>query len=154
MTLTDVQDNFKGYDGPDWCPWMEVDYTFATRQYGTTGTDRLFIPAHPFSKGVTLPRGKRQNDLVCKRGGIDQDRIRIRIPEGYTPESLPKPVSLDTEWGTFTFTAQVEDDAILLSYELRIKRFRESPDRFDDFRTFFRAVNKAYQAELVLVSSK
>ena len=35
--------------------------------------------------------------------------------------------------------------------EFITKRFREPAERFDDFRTFVRAVNKAYQANLVLV---
>jgi transglutaminase-like putative cysteine protease len=151
VTLTGVQDNFRDYDGPDFCPWMEVDYTFDTRQYATTGKDRLFVPVNPHPKGASLQRGKRQNDLVCKQGGIERDRIRIHLPAGYKPESLPNPVSLDTEWGTFTSSCELKDGTVVVFQEFITKRFREPAERFDDFRTFVRAVNKAYQANLVLV---
>ena len=151
VTLTGVQDNFRDYDGPDFCPWMDVDYTFDTRQYATTGKDRLFVPVNPHPKGASLQRGKRQNDLVCKQGGIERDRIRIHLPAGYKPESLPNPVSLDTEWGTFTSSCELKDGTVVVFQEFITKRFREPAERFDDFRTFVRAVNKAYQANLVLV---
>ena len=154
VNLEGVRDNFRDYAGRDYCPWMEISYSLDTRKYGNAGKDRLFIPANPFLVSGSLPRGKRQNDLVCKRGSIERDHIRIHLPDGYTPENLPRPVSLDTEWGRFTFSAEVEERDIVIDYEMIIKRFRESPDRFDDFRTFMRAVNKAYQAELVLVSNK
>ena len=47
VTLTGVQDNFRDYDGPGYCPWMQVDFTFDTRQYATTGNSRLFVPVNP-----------------------------------------------------------------------------------------------------------
>ena len=79
------------------------------------------------------------------------DRIRIHLPAGYKPESLPNPVSLDTEWGTFTSSCELKDGTVVVFQEFITKRFREPAERFDDFRTFVRAVNKAYQANLVLV---
>ena len=152
VTLTGVKDNFRDYDGPDYCPWMQVDYTFDTRQYATTGNARLFVPANPYPMGSSLQRTKRQNDLVHKRGAVSRDRIRIHIPEGFKVESLPAPVSLDTEWGSFTATARVEGDEVTVLHEFRSKPFREAPDRYESFRTFVRALNKAYGGRIVLVS--
>lgn len=152
VTLTGVQDNFRDYDGPGYCPWMQVDFTFDTRQYANTGNARLFVPANPYPMGGSLQRGKRQNDLVLKRGSVSRSRIRLHIPEGYKVESLPTPVSLDTEWGSFTATARQEEGTVTVLHEFRSKPFRESPDRYDDFRTFVRAVNKAYSANIVLVA--
>ena len=152
VVLTGVQDNFRDYDGPGYCPWMQVDYTFETRQYATTGKDRLFVPANPFPMSVSLQRGKRQNDLVCKRGSVSRDKTRIPIPEGYKVESLPAPVSLDTEWGTFTASIQEEDGIVTILHEFCIKPFQESAGQYDGFRTFIRAVNKAYSANVVLVN--
>ena len=154
VVLTGVQDNFQDYDGAGYCPWMQVDYTFSTRQYATMGKDRLFIPATPFPMSASLQRSKRQNDLVCKRGSVSRDRIRIHIPEGYRVESLPAPVTLDTEWGLLTATAEESDGVVTVLQELRVKPFRESPGRYDDFRTFIRAANKAYKAQIVLISSR
>ena len=151
VTLVGVRDNFRDYDGPDFCPWMQVEYTFDTRQYANSGKDRLFVPVNPHPKGVTLARGKRQNDLVCKRGSMLRDCIRIHLPEGYALENVPAPVSLDEEWGTFTSTYEVEGDTVRIVQEFTQKRFREPAERFEDFRTFIRAINKAYQANLVLV---
>ena len=152
VTLTGVQENFRDYDGPGYCPWMQVDFTFDTRRYANTGNARLFVPANPYPMGAGLQRGKRQNELVHKRGGVSRDRVRIRIPEGYKVETLPAPVSLDTEWGSFTATVLQENDLIIVVHEFRSKPFRQPADRYDDFRSFIRSVNKAYSANIVLVS--
>ena len=151
VTLTGVQDNFRNYDGADYCPWMQVDYSFDSRQYATTGKDRLFVPANPYPMNAALQRTKRENDLVFKRGSRSRDRIRLHIPEGYQVESLPAPVSLDTEWGSLTVDAKEEDGVVTVLQDFRIRPFRESPDSYDRFRTFIRAVNKAYTAQIVLV---
>lgn len=152
VTLTGVRDNFQDYDGPGYCPWIQVDFTFDTRQYATAGNARLFIPANPYPLAASLQRTKRQNDLEHKRGSVSCDRIRIHIPEGFSVESLPAPVTLDTEWGSFTATVQVEGDEVTVIHEFRSKPFREAPDRYDSFRTFIRAINKAYGSQIVLVS--
>ena len=151
VTLTGVQDNFRDYDGPGYCPWMQVDFTFDTRQYATTGNSRLFVPVNPYPMAASAQRTKRQNDLVHKRGAVSRDWIRIHIPEGFTVEGMPAPVSLDTEWGTFTATVHEKDGVITVLHEFRSKPFRESPDKYDSFRTFIRAVNKAYSANVVLI---
>lgn len=152
VTLTGVRDNFRDYDGPGYCPWMQVDFTFDTRQYATTGNARLFIPANPYPMAASLQRTKRQNDLEHKRGAVSRDQIRIHIPAGFTVESLPAPVSLDTEWGSFTAMASQEDGVVTVLQEFRSKPFRASSDQYDSFRTFIRAVNKAYGSKIVLVS--
>ena len=151
VTLTGVQDNFRSYDGADYCPWMQVDYSFDSRQYATTGKDRLFVPANPYPMNAALQRSKRENDLVFKRGSRSRDRIRLHIPEGYQVESLPAPVSLDTEWGSLTVEAKEDGGMVTVLQDFRIRPFRESPDSYDRFRTFIRAVNKAYTAQIVLV---
>ena len=152
VTLTGVKDNFRDYDGPGYCPWMQVDYTFDTRQYATTGNARLFVPANPYPMGATLQRTKRQNDLVHKRGAVSRSLIRIHIPEGYKVESLPAPVSLDAEWGSFTAAVRVEGDEVTVLHEFHSKSFREPPEEYDSFRTFVRALNKAYGGRIVLIS--
>ena len=100
---------------------------------------------------AALQRSKRENDLVFKRGSRSRDRIRLHIPEGYQVESLPAPVSLDTEWGSLTVEAKEEGGMVTVLQDFRIRPFRESPDSYDRFRTFIRAVNKAYTAQIVLV---
>lgn len=150
VTLTGIKDNFNEYKGPDYCPWIELDYSFDTRQYATVSNNRLFLPVNPYPLNATLQRGKRQNDLVNKSGGISRTTTIIHIPDGYTVESLPAPVNLDTEWGSFSATVQKDEGIVTVIHEFRTKSFRESPDRYDSFRTFIRAATKAYSANIVL----
>ncbi|MBQ9192676.1 MAG: DUF3857 domain-containing protein [Bacteroidales bacterium] len=151
VMLTGVRDNFRDYDGPLFCPRMEVGYTFETRQYATVGKDRLFLPATPYNNTISLQRGKRQNDIVSESAYTLRDEIRIHLPAGFRLESLPSPVDIDSEWGAFRAEVAKDQDAVTIKQVFHGKRFHEPAARYDEYRTFVRAVNKAYGAGLVLV---
>jgi hypothetical protein len=76
------------------------------------------------------------------------------IPDGYAVESLPKNVSLDTAWGVFSARTTQDGNVVTILYSLRMNAFREPAARYDDFRTFLRAVEKSYTASVVLVDSR
>ena len=153
LKVTGVRDNFRDYDGSRFCPRMEIDYSLETRQYATTGKDRLFLPATPFNNALTVQRGTRQNEIVNGSVFTLRDEIHFRLPEGYSLESLPAPVETDSEWGTFKAVVSQDEGGVTLIHEFRLKRFHEPADRYDGYRTFVRAVNKAYGKGLVLVKN-
>ena len=153
LKVTGVRDNFRDYDGSRFCPWMEIDYSLDTRQYATTGKDRLFLPATPFNNALTVQRGTRRNEIVNGSVFTLRDEIHFRLPEGYSLESLPAPVETDSEWGTFKAVVSQDEGGVTLVHEFRLKRFHEPADRYEGYRTFVRAVNKAYGKGLVLVKN-
>jgi len=153
LKVTGVRDNFRDYDGSRFCPRMEIDYSLDTRQYATTGKDRLFLPATPFNNALTVQRGTRRNEIVNGSVFTLRDEIHFRLPEGYSLESLPAPVETDSEWGTFKAVVSQDEGGVTLIHEFRLKRFHEPADRYDGYRTFVRAVNKAYGKGLVLVKN-
>ena len=154
VTVSGIRDNFADYDGAGYVPWMQIDYSFSSRKYADAGKNRLFVPANPFPRKASLQRSKRVNDLVCLHGAVARDRIRIVIPDGYAVESLPKNVSLDTEWGVFSARTTQDGNVVTILYSLRMNAFREPAARYDDLRTFLRAVEKSYTASVVLVDSR
>ena len=153
LKVTGVRDNFRDYGGSRFCPRMEIDYSFDTRQYATTGKDRLFLPATPFNNALAVQRGTRQNEIVNGSVFTLRDEIHFRLPEGYSLESLPAPVETDSEWGAFKAVVSQDEGGVTLIHEFRLKRFHEPAERYDSYRTFVRAVNKAYGKGLVLVKN-
>ena len=153
LKVTGVRDNFRDYDGSRFCPRMEIAYSLDTRQYATTGKDRLFLPATPFNNALTVQRGTRRNEIVNESVFTLRDEIHFRLPEGYSLESIPAPVETDSEWGTFKAVVSQDEGGVTLVHEFRLKRFHEPADRYDGYRTFVRAVNKAYGKGLVLVKN-
>ena len=151
LKVTGIMDNFRDYDGSRFCPRMEIDYSFDTRQYATTGKDRLFLPATPFNNALTVQRGTRQNEIVNGSVFTLRDEIHFHLPEGYSLESLPAPVETDSEWGAFKAIVSQDEGGVTLIHEFRLKRFHEPAEQYDSYRTFVREVNKAYGKELVLV---
>ena len=151
LTLTGVKDNFEAYDGPSYCPVMEVDYTFNCRQFANGNGNRLFVPGNPFPKSLSPQRGTRINDIVSGGSTTTSDRIRIILPEGYRPEALPDPVKLATEWGSYTSTFSEEDGAVVVLQEFKLNSFHKPASEYPSFRSFMKAINKAAGVTLVLV---
>ena len=147
-----VKDNFDAYaaSGRAFCPEIDIDYTMRTNLYAKPSGDRLFVPVNPIALTLPFQKGERINDIVTRSGYVLEDRITVRIPEGYSVESLPPDAVLDTDWGRFDSEIQVDGDGIEIRQRLTVKRFRADKSRYAEYRDFARAVNRCYDASLVL----
>ena len=151
LVLTGVKDNFNAYDGPDYCPEIEIDYTFNCRQYATGSGNRLFFPGNPFPKTLSPQRGKRVNDIVSSGSTTTIDRIRIQLPEGYHLETLPDAINLDTEWGSYKASYTEDNGSVVVSQEFKLNSFHKPASEYPSFRSFMKAINKAAGVTLSLV---
>ena len=108
LWVESITDNFDTYagQGTAFCPEMTFGYRFFTRSYATTGSGRIFVPVNPVSKGLSWQKAAREEAFVSTKGYVTEDRILLRIPAGYTVESLPEPVVLHFIDTQFTGTAK------------------------------------------------
>ena len=147
-----IEDNFDTCDGiPDWYPFMRISYAMECRGFCRVSGNRLFVPVNLFAKKLFIQRTERINPLENDSGSCYHDILTYQLPEGYSVESVPDPVQMDEEWGTFTSTVTNGDGVITVDQFLHLKRFQEDPSSYAAYRTFARALNKAYEASIVLV---
>lgn len=152
LRVESITDNFDTYagQGTAFCPEMTFGYRFFTRSYATTGSGRIFVPVNPVSKGLSWQKAAREEAFVATKGYVTEDRILLRIPAGYTVESLPEPVVLDSEWGVFRSEAVAEDNAVRITQRYEAKPFQCENSRYEAYREFARKVGKQYDAQLIL----
>ena len=150
LVVRSVRDNFDSYDRRDWCPILEIDYAMDCNNYGRRTGDRLFLPANIFSRKMFVQRGERVNPIHTGTGGSFQDRITFTLPAGYAVESVPDPVQLDDAWCTFSSRVTVDGNRIIVEQCLRLKACDAEKERYADYRSFARALNKACDASIVL----
>jgi len=147
-----TKDNFGDYSGADYIPYFEAGFSFSTGKYADSRNgNRLFVPLSPFSIGFSAQRGKRINPIVYRGDAFDRILVKVHIPEGYTVESVPSPVLLDTDWGYYRSEVTVSGSEIAVVQEIRERPFRKEASEYASFRDFVRFIQKAVDARIVLV---
>lgn len=132
-------------------PSINILYDVESEQYGSKTGNRLFIPVNPFREGFgKLTDKDRKNDIFINYGYNDNDIITIQIPENYSIESLPKPVVLMKEYGTFMSVVQVEENGIKIIQKLHMRPGKYDKSRYSEFVQFCKGVTDNYGGKIIL----
>ncbi len=150
LTVTDIRDNFKSYDGPSWIPEITIDYTFAAHTYARSGGNRIFVPVNNLAKRLYYQRKARVNPIERRSVQNAHDRIVIQLPDGFNVESLPDDVVMDEPWGLFSSTCRTEGNTVVIDQRTLLRKCHTEADRYPDYKAFARALNKAYANTVVL----
>jgi hypothetical protein len=136
-------------------PVMKEYLHVLSPNYANVTGKRLFITPNLFNKSTTrLPADSvRKYDFVDKEGYKDIDSITISVPSGYSPESVPQDVHIDSKFGRYTISAKVQADKIVYfrSDERFAGRFPNSD--YQALVKFYEQLYKADHARIVLVKN-
>ena len=116
---------------------------------------RLFIMPDIFG-GETeklLPDDSRKYDYVIRDASRDIDSVEIKIPGGYKPESVPKDISLQTEFGKYIATSKILGNKIV--YYRLMERYsgRFSAKKYNELVSFYDQVYNSDRKKIVLVKN-
>lgn len=146
-TVSDVQINEQKAPIPS----IAVTYRVTTPQYGNKTGNRLFIPINIFrNKFRNLPSKKRRHDIHQNYAYLDTDSISITLPEGYTVESLPKSLNLETNYGTFQSSYRIEEGVLHILHRYQVHKGKFDKEEYENFRAFYNAVSGQYGGKVVL----
>jgi transglutaminase-like putative cysteine protease len=123
--------------------------------YASISGKRMFITPNLLNKSITRPEqnGPRQSDILRRISFRDADTVRITVPAGYTPESVPAPVNLQSDFGTYSCNTTVTGNVITYIRNISIKEGLYPAASFPMLETFYGAINKADRARVVLVKN-
>ncbi len=124
--------------------------------YATITGKRLFIAPYFFGSASTKlsPDTARKYDYLVKNAYRDVDSVEIKIPAGYSAESLPKNVLLESKFGKYVSTVKVENDKI--TYYRLVEQYsgRFPPTEYSNLVKFHDQVYKADRTKIVLVKGE
>ncbi len=153
-TYTVVKNDYSEITGYN--PSVDEILEITSQGYGTITGKRLFFQPNLFNKsGVQLDKSKaRRYDIVYRSSFLDADTIQLAIPEGYAPESLPKDVSIQSQFGRYSITYKVNNHhvEVLRVYERLAGRFPATD--FEAFARFNEEVYKADRSRMVFVKKE
>jgi len=124
--------------------------------YASVTGKRLFIAPNLFNRTNLRysPDSVRKYDIVYAKAFRDVDTISIKIPEGYTTESLPQAVDLNSRFGKYRFTVKVDADKIFYTRMEERSRNRFPASDYAELVKFQEQVYKADRSRIVLVKKE
>ena len=137
-------------------PVVEEKLDIAVANYATITGKRLFIVPNIMTRtGRKLaPDSTRQYDIVLITEYRDVDTVEISIPAGFSPEAMPKDVSLKTKFGKFECSTRLQGDK--LYYYRTIEHFsgRYPAADYPELVKFYETMYKADRSKVVLVKKE
>jgi len=146
---TDGQTDARFYPAP--CATEQLQFTIGNLA-SLTG-NRMFIKTNllPTIADAPAPENFRVSNVVSSTAFCHSDTLLYQIPDGYEIEFLPKPISLTTEYGTFTrqFTLLNPGETsnpgetrntILCTSTITINRFDKPPTHYNPFVKFLTTI--------------
>lgn len=124
--------------------------------YASVTGKRLFVAPNLFNKTSLRYSSDsvRKYAIVYNDAFRDIDSITITIPAGYSPESMPQDVKLDSKFGKYAFSLKVEADKIYYTRLLEKSRNRFPASDYAELVKFQEQIYKADHARIVLVKKE
>jgi hypothetical protein len=97
-----------------------------------------------------LQTAERRVTLLIDSPEVLSQRIAVQLPPGYSLRGAPKPVSIATPFGSYSWSARQEGAKLLIEESISIPQQRVAPDRYAEFAAFARDVDRVQAQELLL----
>lgn len=149
-------ENFTYRENKSKYPSIEEQLTLQVSKYATITGKRLFIVPNIMTRQSRRLSQNEDRKYPVELGVeyMDADTVEITIPPGYSPESVPAPVDLETRFGRYKSMVKLEGNRI--HYIRRIEHFAglfKAAD-YPELVKFYDAMYKADRAKLVLVKQE
>jgi uncharacterized protein YcnI len=89
--------------------------------------------------------------LRIDRGYLDEDEFTLKLPEGYTVESLPQNIKMESKFGSYEATF-VKNEGGTLSYRRKqfLKEGTYPKEDYEAYRVFVKDIARNDNAKVVL----
>lgn len=133
--------------------YFQENFILKGNNYTNISSDRLFIPLNVVNANSHVPQRyrSRKTPFYISRGYVDEDEITIKLPEGYVVESLPKAISLVTEFGEYQMKVELKGDELNVTKHILIKEGTYSKDKYSAYRTFRKSIADAETKAISLI---
>lgn len=121
--------------------------------YATITGKRIFINPNIMTKisNTLSTDSSRKYDVLLTSEYVDIDSLEIQLPAGYSVESLPKDVQIDSKFGKYTSSVKFESDKLLYYRKMERNSGRFPPASYQDLANFYNSISKADKSKVVLV---
>jgi hypothetical protein len=137
-------------------PVMTETLDLSVSNYASITGKRLFIIPNVMSRSSQKLKAdeERKYDIVLRDEFNNIDSVEIEIPQGYEPESIPPPVTIESKFGKYNSTIKLAGNKIYY-YRSREQYSGTFPAKeYSNFANFYDAIYKADRNKIVLVKKE
>jgi len=124
--------------------------------YASLSQNRMIFVLSAFNKIEYVPKRyrNRKRPFVIQRGYLDTDVYDIKLPDGYSVESMPDSETITSEFGEYRMTLRSTDEKTL-KYEktFTLKSGKYPSSKYNDYRNFRKEVARKDNSKIVLIKS-
>jgi Domain of Unknown Function with PDB structure (DUF3857) len=137
-------------------PTIDEELDITVSNYATITGKRLFIVPNIMTRHARrlTPSENRKYEVELDNEYRDTDSVEIVIPTGYTAESVPQDVVLDTKFGRFRSSVKIDGNRILYYRNMEHFSGKFPAKEYAELVKFYDAMYKADRAKLVLVKTE
>ncbi len=134
-------------------PVINETLDITVSNYATITGKRLFIVPNVMTRtgGKLSTDTARKYDILLHFEYRDIDSVEISLPAGYTPESMPKDVTIKSRFGKYTASIKLKENKLFYYRTMEHYSGRFPAEQYEDLAEFTNAVYKADRTRVVLV---
>ncbi|WP_431215699.1 DUF3857 domain-containing protein [Puia sp. P3] len=148
------KNNYAESEGPH--PSVTEQLHVLAPGYASVSGKRLFITPNVFDRSNTRLSADsvRHYDYITDESFTDVDSVQIALPSGYSPEAVPKDVTIDGKFGSYRCTVKIDNDRLVYYRYLRQNASRYPPADYAALVNFYEQLYKADNSRIVLVKKE
>lgn len=138
----------------DKIPSAEVEVEYSLSRLATVNGKRIFLTPNLMNRNTYIPEKleKRNTDIVIRTPYIDEDVIEYTIPEAIYPEFIPEASIIKSRFGEYESSYKVDQGKIIYSRKVKMNKGEFPADSYNEFLEFYKSINKADHAKIVLLN--
>lgn len=134
-------------------PSIEEHLEVVANNYASVSGTRMFVMPNILDKiNVKLKtEEQRKYDIDYTFAFTDMDTVSIKIPSGYSIESMPKDVTINNKFGNYEIHFKVEGENVSCTRTYRRSEGRFPATDYTDLVKFYESMYKADRSRIVFI---
>ncbi|MDR1553150.1 MAG: DUF3857 and transglutaminase domain-containing protein [Prevotellaceae bacterium] len=142
--------NLKINEDKNSVPVIDIDFDIDVYKYGSISGSRFFIPVNPFNRNSRKLDKERNLDIYIQRGYCDIDTIIINFPSDMTVEAMPKPISIKSDFGKYSFNVKYEKGKIEITQTFLLRSGDYPKEKYEELTAFMKSISQTENSKIVL----
>lgn len=135
-------------------PSAIVTLTLALSRNASVSGKRLFLTPNLMNRSTFIPEKveSRKTNVFRRMAYSDIDTIQYKVPDSVYPEFLPKPIHIESSFGSYDATFTLDESGLRYVRKMIMKRGEFPASSYGELLEFYKSVNKADQTKVVFLS--
>ncbi len=129
-----------------------LEMSFKAGKYGDVSGNRLFVPLNKVDRSKISFKSKKERmfDIMLPSDETRVVNAQFKIPDGYEVDYLPKAETVDSPYGTYSCSCELQDGKIKYTRKLVLKSGTYKKENYTEIYDFFDKVSNLDNSIVVL----